>query len=74
MKISKTPAPEEHVSKQEVDEESLCSATVVEPVQFAISSTAAPDYRRSRYHVLSSRTLRDALSLSVSAFTRTLLN
>ncbi|KAI2643884.1 Death-inducer obliterator 1 [Labeo rohita] len=47
VKISKTPAPEEHVSKQEVDEESLCSATVVEPVQFAISSTPAPDYRRT---------------------------
>uniref|UniRef100_A0A673HG40 TFIIS central domain-containing protein n=1 Tax=Sinocyclocheilus rhinocerous TaxID=307959 RepID=A0A673HG40_9TELE len=45
VKISKTPAQEERVSKQELDEESLCSATVIEPVQSATPSSPAPEYK-----------------------------
>ncbi|XP_059384608.1 death-inducer obliterator 1 [Carassius carassius] len=45
VKISKTPAQEECVSKQEKDEESPCCATVVEPVRSDTPSTPAPDYK-----------------------------
>ncbi|XP_073679702.1 death-inducer obliterator 1 [Garra rufa] len=44
FKISKTPAQEECVRKQEMEKQSLCPAAAVEPVQSAISSTPAPDY------------------------------
>uniref|UniRef100_A0A672QMJ4 Death-inducer obliterator 1-like n=2 Tax=Sinocyclocheilus grahami TaxID=75366 RepID=A0A672QMJ4_SINGR len=45
VKINKTPAQEERVSKQELDEESVCSATVIEPVQSATPSSPAPEYK-----------------------------
>lgn len=69
MKISKTAAQEERESKEDMDEESPCSAAVVEPVQSASPSAPAPDYKHSMYHILSSQTQGDALSLSVSAIT-----
>ncbi|XP_042607263.1 death-inducer obliterator 1 [Cyprinus carpio] len=45
VKVSKTPAQEERVSKQDMDEESPCSAAVAEPVQSTTPSTPAPDYK-----------------------------
>ncbi|XP_016110898.1 LOW QUALITY PROTEIN: death-inducer obliterator 1 [Sinocyclocheilus grahami] len=45
VKISKLPAQEERVSKQELDEESLCSATVIESVQSTTPSSPAPEYK-----------------------------
>lgn len=59
VKVSKTPAQEERVSKQDMDEESPCSAAVAEPVQSTTPSTPAPDYKPSMYHILSSQTHRD---------------
>uniref|UniRef100_A0A671NA98 Uncharacterized protein n=1 Tax=Sinocyclocheilus anshuiensis TaxID=1608454 RepID=A0A671NA98_9TELE len=47
VKISKTPAQEERVSKQELDEESLCSTTVIEPVQSTTPSSPAPEYKHT---------------------------
>ncbi len=69
VKISKTAAQEERESKQDMDEESPCSAAVVDPVQSATPSTPAPDYKPSMYHILSSQTQGDAQSLSVSTIT-----
>ncbi len=69
VKSSKTAAQEERESKQDMDEESPCSAAVVEPVQSASPSTPAADYKPSMYHILSSQTQGDARSLSVSTIT-----